>query len=104
MSRFRNLGTITELCSLIEEIGFIPLFRCTIPGYSVEELTQDQAWWSDDPDTTPGLAKPHRHRRDNSLCKILQWKSWFHLTPLVSPFAAYRRSGMTFQQHREQVG
>ncbi len=102
MSRFRNLGTITELCSLIEEIGFIPLFRCTIPGYSVEELTQDQAWWSDDPEHDP-WAWRSRIATDGTIAyaKFFNGKAGFISRRWYPLFAAYRRSGMTFQQHRD---
>ena len=34
------LHTVGELASYIEEVGFLPLFRNEIPGFSVEERTR----------------------------------------------------------------
>ena len=42
-----------QLQEYIEKIGFLPLFRNEIPGFSVEEHTAADSWWSEDPERDP---------------------------------------------------
>ena len=42
----RCIHTPGQLLGLIEEVGFLPLFSCGIPGASVEERTVADWWWS----------------------------------------------------------
>lgn len=42
-----------ELSELIDELGFLPLFKNSIPGFSVEERTLSEAWWSGRPEEDP---------------------------------------------------
>lgn len=42
-----------ELIHWIDEIGFLPLFRNEIDGFSAEEHTSDRYWWSGDPEQDP---------------------------------------------------
>ena len=37
----------------INEIGFLPLFKNEIPGFSVEERTVPHYWWSGDQERDP---------------------------------------------------
>lgn len=48
-----RLRRAEELEALIGEIGFLPLFSNEIPGFSVEERTTADSWWTGDPDTDP---------------------------------------------------
>ena len=43
-----RVGTAEELCALIGEIGFLPLFENELPGFSVRECTAPAAWWNED--------------------------------------------------------
>ncbi len=42
------IHTVEELMEYIDEIGFLPLFKNDIPGFSVEERTVADYWWSGD--------------------------------------------------------
>ena len=42
-----------ELVTLLEQVGFLPLFSNEIPGFSVEEHVLSAAWWSGDPENDP---------------------------------------------------
>ena len=42
-----------ELLEVIGRTGFLPLFENSIPGFSVESMTDPSCWWSGDPDTDP---------------------------------------------------
>ena len=43
-----------ELIRWIDEVGFLPLFKNEIDGFSAEEHTSDLYWWSGDPEQDPG--------------------------------------------------
>jgi hypothetical protein len=47
------IKSVEQLQAFIEEIGFLPLFRNEIPGFSVEEHTAADSWWSEDPESDP---------------------------------------------------
>ena len=42
-----------DLICWIDEIGFLPLFKNEIDGFSAEEHTSDLYWWSGDPEQDP---------------------------------------------------
>ena len=42
-----------ELILWIDEIGFLPLFKNDVEGFSVEEHTVDLCWWTGDPAQDP---------------------------------------------------
>ena len=37
-----------ELTDLIDQLGFLPLFRNAVDGFSVEEHTASLGWWCGD--------------------------------------------------------
>ena len=43
-----RIKTPEELIRYIDTVGFLPLFKNEIPGFSVEEHTLAENWWSDD--------------------------------------------------------
>lgn len=48
-----RIKTPDEMVDYINEIGFLPLFKNAIPGFSVEERTLAYDWWSGDPARDP---------------------------------------------------
>ena len=42
-----------ELLSVIESVGFLPLFSSGVPGFSVEEMTDTSCWWNGDVSVDP---------------------------------------------------
>ncbi|MGB4659052.1 MAG: hypothetical protein WBI07_07725, partial [Mobilitalea sp.] len=34
-----------ELSNYIDQVGFLPLFKNSIEGFSVEEMTATSSWW-----------------------------------------------------------
>ncbi len=40
---------VDEAVEYINRVGFLPLFKNEIPGFSLEERTVAEYWWSDDP-------------------------------------------------------
>ena len=47
------IHTVDEAIAYINEIGFLPLFKNDIPGFSLEERTVAKYWWSGDSKRDP---------------------------------------------------
>ena len=47
------LHSSDELLSVIERVGFMPLFSNSISGFSVENMTDPASWWTGDVETDP---------------------------------------------------
>jgi len=45
-----SITTCDDLVQLIHTWGFVPFFKNSIPGFSVEELTPRELWFSDTQD------------------------------------------------------
>lgn len=89
--------TPEELIARVEEIGFLPLFRSGVPGFSVEECTQPQHWWSGNADCDPWewravLARSKRV----AYGKFFDKKAGFISLEWLPHFLNYRRDGYDF--------
>ena len=65
---------VDEAVEYINRVGFLPLFKNEIPGFSLEERTVAEYWWSDDSVRDPwrwriAIAKRHDVFTENSLPK-----------------------------------
>ena len=81
----------------INRVGFLPLFKNEIPGFSLEERTMAEYWWSDDPVRDPWrwrivIAKRH----DVLYGKFFAKKAGFISKKWLPIFANYRRDGYDF--------
>ena len=90
------LHTPEELIALIDEIGFLPLFRNEVPLFSVEERTPPADWWSDS-DRDPWrwrqiLAESGRV----AYGKFFDKKAGFLSLKWLPVFANWRRDGYDF--------
>ena len=47
------IHTVDEAVEYINKVGFLPLFKNEIPGFSLEERTAPEYWWSGDPKSDP---------------------------------------------------
>lgn len=47
------IHTVEEATTYIEKVGFLPLFKNEITGFSLEEFTVPEYWWSDDSEKDP---------------------------------------------------
>ena len=91
------LHTVDELARYIEEVGFLPLFRNEIPGFSVEERTTEKYWWSEDAQRDPWVWREIIARRgDIAYGKFFHNKAGFISKKWFPYFANYRRSGYDF--------
>ena len=88
---------VDEAVEYINRVGFLPLFKNEIPGFSLEERTVAEYWWSDDPVRDPwrwriAIAKRH----DVLYGKFFAKKAGFISQKWLPVFANYRRDGYDF--------
>ena len=48
-----RIRTWRELIEYVNRMGFLPLFKNEIPGFSVEEHVSSLFWWTGDPEQDP---------------------------------------------------
>ncbi|MBR3242178.1 MAG: hypothetical protein IKF90_05695 [Parasporobacterium sp.] len=87
-----------ELLKLIRKVGFLPLFANEIQGFSVEERTVPEDWWTGDPKTDPWEWRIllSRHK-DIAYGKFFNKKAGYVSKKWFPSFANYRRDGYDFE-------
>ena len=86
-----------ELEQEITRLGFLPLFAGEVPGFSVEERTVPENWWTDDPGTDPWVWREILARRGNvAYGKFFHNRAGFLSKEWLPVFANYRRDGYDF--------
>lgn len=91
------IRTVDELQRFILQIGFLPLFRNEIPGFSVEEHTSSSGWWTGDVQTDPWeWRKVIAAGEDIAYGKFFDQKAGFISKEWFPAFANYRRDGYDF--------
>ncbi len=92
-----RIRTAEELAELIVQIGFLPLFSNRIPGFSVEERTPAETWWTGRPDTDPWEWRQTLSRDPRvAYGKFFDRKAGFLSRDCFPAFANYRRNGYDF--------
>ncbi len=96
-----RIKSYKELTEFVNHIGFLPLFKNNIEGFSVEERTAAVSWWSgrkEDPwewrEIIAGEGKVAYGKLFNNKAGFVSGK-WYPL------FAAYRRDGYDFDSRYE---
>lgn len=91
------IHTVDEAVDYINEVGFLPLFKNEIPGFSLEERTVPADWWSGDPEIDPwewrGIIAG---RGEIAYGKFFDGKAGFISKKWLPYFANYRRDGYDF--------
>lgn len=92
-----RLAVQGDLLRLIHEVGFLPLFANSIPGFSVEERTTPDSWWTGDPESDPWEWRVILAASDEvAYGKFFQRKAGFISKEWFPAFANYRRNGYDF--------
>ena len=88
-----RLNSITyEAIEYINEVGFLPLFKNDIPGFSLEERTVPEYWWSEDSEHDPWEWREIIARRgDVAYGKFFDKKAGFISKEWMPYFVNYRR-------------
>ena len=91
------IRTPEELISMIESVGFLPLFSNSIPGFSVEEHTAASGWFSGDPERDPWLWR-EKLASDGRVVygKFFSGNAGFVSAGWFADFANVRRDGYDF--------
>lgn len=91
------IHTVEDAIEYIEKIGFLPLFKNNIPGFSLEERTTSTYWWSGDTKYDPWEWREIIARDGNiAYGKFFDKKAGFISKRWLPYFANYRRDGYDF--------
>lgn len=86
-----------DLLDWIDEIGFLPLFKNEIDGFSVEEHTASLSWWTGDPMQDPWEWRELMARSGRvAYGKFFSRKAGFVSKTWFPHFANFRRDGYDF--------
>ena len=97
-----RLKSSSELRKVVNELGFLPLFKNNIPGFSVEEMSATQYWWSGNPKEDPWMWR-EQLARDETIAygSFFSKKAGFISREWFPVFANYRRNGYDFDSRYE---
>jgi hypothetical protein len=91
------IHTVEEAVDYINTVGFLPLFKNEIPGFSLEERTVPYDWWCDDPGRDPWIWRTIiAGQREVAYGKFFDKKAGFISKKWLPIFANYRRDGYDF--------
>lgn len=91
------IHTVEEAIAYINEVGFLPLFKNEIPGFSLEERTAGEDWWSGDPARDPWEWRERIAGSGQAAYgKFFDRKAGFISREWVPYFVNYRRDGYDF--------
>ena len=92
-----------ELIDWIDEVGFLPLFKNEVPGFSVEENTSDLYWWTGDKEQDPWEWRVLIARSGQvAYGKFFGKKAGFVSKEWFPHFANYRRDGYDFDSRWDE--
>lgn len=98
----RRLKTWQEVVARVNEVGFLPLFRNEIEGFSVEEQVSDLFWWTGDPAQDPWEWRAAIARSGEvAYGKFFGKKAGFISRAWFPHFANFRRDGYDFDTRWE---
>lgn len=93
-----------ELVSLIDRVGFLPLFSNGIKGFSVEDRSVPGFWWTGDPERDPWEWREMITRSGGAVYgKFFGRKAGFVSREWFPAFANYRRDGYDFDARWEDA-
>ena len=91
------IHTVDEAIAYINKVGFLPLFKNDIPGFSLEERTVPEFWWSEDPERDPWEWREIIARRGEvAYGKFFDKKAGFISREWLPYFLNFRRDGYDF--------
>lgn len=91
------IHTVDEAIAYINEVGFLPLFKNAIPGFSLEERTVPEFWWSDDSERDPWDWRAQIARSKKvAYGKFFDKKAGFISLEWLPYFVNFRRDGYDF--------
>ena len=95
--RLPQIRSKEALTTLIGQLGFLPFFANEIRGFSVEECTPPELWFSDSADGPWEWKGPVARTNTCIYGKLFGNKAGFVSREWVPAFCAWRRSGLGFE-------
>lgn len=96
------LHTVEQASEYIKRVGFLPLFKNEIPGFSLEERTEAGFWWCGDAQRDPWEWREILARKGElAYGKFFEKKAGFIAKEWLPFFANYRRDGYDFDARWE---
>ncbi|MDO4572876.1 MAG: hypothetical protein Q4C13_05865 [Clostridia bacterium] len=85
-----------QLAALVHEIGFLPMFQCRVPGFSLEDCTPKRCWFVE------GVDGPWEWKGrvlDGTIAygKVFEKRAGFIDAGWLPDFCNYRRDGYDFE-------
>ena len=91
------IHSVNEAIEYINEIGFLPLFKNEIPGFSLEERTVPEYWWCENEAVDPWIWREIIARSGKvAYGKFFDKKAGFISLEWLPVFVNYRRDGYDF--------
>lgn len=88
---------LKELIAFVNRVGFVPLFKNQVTGFSVEEHTQSEFWWSGDAIRDPWEWREQAARSGMVVYgKFFDKKAGFISKEWLPYFINFRRNGYDF--------
>ena len=100
--RFYELKSKEDIICLVDEIGFLPFFKNEIRGFSIEEHTPNEIWFSDSADGPWEWKGPIARDGKCLYGKFFGGKAGFISINQFSDFANYRRDGYDFDSRYDE--
>ena len=94
------ISSIEDLEQAVQELGFLPYFANSVPGFSIEEHVAPQAWFSDEPGTWEWKG-PVINELNCAYGKFFEKKAVYISKEWFPDFANYRRDGYDFDSRFE---
>ena len=92
-----------ELIGWIDEVGFLPLFKNEVDGFSAEENTSDLYWWTGDEEQDPWeWRRLITHSGGVVYGKLFDGKAGFISRAWFPHFANWRRDGYDFDSRWDE--
>lgn len=96
------ISSYNDLKRAVEELGFLPLFPCSVPGFSIEENVDPRLWYSADGDWKIWDWKgPLINDLHCAYGKFFDKKAVYISQEWFPDFANYRRDGYDFDARFE---
>lgn len=90
------IRTRQDLCDAVERLGIVPLFRNSIPGFSVEEHVAPEAWFDSGQDGVWEWKGPVIRETGCAYGRFFEKKTAFVRADWFAELANFRRSGYDF--------
>ncbi len=99
--RFPLINSAAELEALVMDIGFLPLFHCRIPGFSVADITPQERWFVKDVEGPWEWREALADGGTIAYAKVFERKAGFVSPDYYPDLANWRRGGLDFDTRYE---